>query len=154
MSKVTDAVTEMATPFAKERGLFVWNVSFDKEGKNRFLRVFIDGVDRRVDIDDCEFVSRAIDPLLDEADIISDFYYLEVSSAGLGRHLTQDKHFEMMAGKEVTVALYAARDNQKEHVGTLIAKQDGNIIINNSERVEFSTKEVRFVKLNDDLELF
>ncbi len=151
MSKVCDAVASMAAPFAKERGLYVWDVRLDKEGKNRFLRVFIDGEDKKVNIDDCEFVSRGIDPLLDEADLIADAYYLEVSSAGLGRHLVRDEHFERMTGKEVTVALYAARDGSKEHVGTLVEKSGNIIIIDTPQRVEFTTKEVRFVKLNDDI---
>ncbi len=154
MSKVTDAVCGMATPFAKERGLFVWDVRLDKEGPNRFLRVFIDGEDKRVEIEDCEYVSRAIDPLLDEADFIADSYYLEVSSAGLGRHLVKQEHYERMNGKEVTVALFAAEDGEKEFVGVLSATTRDSVTVNLPQPRTFDMKKVRFVKLNDDLDLF
>ncbi len=153
MSRVTDAVAKMATPFAEERGLYLWDVRLDKEGPNRFLRILLDG-ERAVDIDDCEAVSRGVDPLLDEADLISDAYYLEVSSAGLGRRLSRQEHFDRMAGEEVTVALYSAENGAKEHVGILKHRDKDTITINDTEPATFNLSNVRYVKLNDDLNLF
>ncbi len=153
MSKVTDTVAKMVTSFVEERGLFLWDVRLDKEGPNRILRIMIDG-ERAVDIDDCEAVSRAIDPLLDEADLIDEAYYLEVSSAGLGRRLTRQEHFDKMLGEEVTVALYKAVDGSKEHVGVLVGRDRDNIIINTPQEYRFENGSVRYVKLNDDLNLF
>ncbi len=153
MSKVTDKVAELVTPFVMERGLLLWDVRFEKEGPNHFLRILIDG-ERAVDIDDCEAVSRAIDPILDELDLISQAYYLEVSSAGLGRRLYNPEHYEKMAGHEVTVALYTAIDGSKEHVGILVGKEGEDIVIETPERKSFAMTKVRFIKLNDDLNLF
>ncbi len=153
MSKVTDAVAKMATPFAEERGLRLWDVRLDKEGPNRFLRILLDG-ERAVDIDDCEAVSRGVDPLLDEADLISDAYFLEVSSAGLGRRLTKQEHFDLMTGSEVTVALYSAENGEKEHMGVLTQRDKDTITINSTEQLTFAVSNVKYVKLNDDLNLF
>ncbi len=153
MSKVTDKIAELVTPFVHERGLFLWDVRLEKEGPNRFLRILLDG-ERAVDIDDCEAVSRAIDPILDEVDLIAEAYYLEVSSAGLGRKLYNAEHYKMMAGREVTVALYSAIDASKEHVGTLVGMDGDVIVIENTNERRFEAAKVRFVKLNDDLNLF
>ncbi len=153
MSKITDAVSEMVVPFVSQRGLQLWDVRYEKEGPDRFLRIFLDG-ERAVELDDCEFISRSIDPLLDERDLIADAYYLEVSSAGLGRRLTRQEHFELMKGREVTVALYSAEDGAKEHTGILIGKEAEDIVIESPPQRRFSAGKVRYVKLNDDLNLF
>ncbi len=69
-------------------GLRLWDVRFEKEGPDWFLRVLIDR-DEPMDTDTCAEVSHAIDPLLDEADPIDQSYYLEVGSPGMGRRLTR-----------------------------------------------------------------
>ncbi len=146
MSKITDAVAVLALPFAKEKDLFIWDVRFEKQGRDYILQVTLDG-DRPVTLDDCEHVSRGIDPLLDEADLIKEAYCLEVSSPGLGRRLYTDKHIELMKGREVTVGLYKAKDGEKDFVGVLLGLVDGEVILEN---VKFSQSEIKLIKLNDD----
>ena len=97
-------VRALALPLAEELSLRVWDIRFEKEGASWYLRIFIDKPGG-VTIEDCEALSRAIDPVLDEADPISVPYYLEVSSPGLGRELTCPAHFEEMMGREVRVLL-------------------------------------------------
>ena len=75
-----------------------------KEGPDWFLRVLIDR-DEPLDTDTCEAVSRAIDPLLDEADPIEQSYYLEVGSPGLGRRLTRPEHYEQLKGQKCAAHL-------------------------------------------------
>ena len=87
-------------PVVEGMGLRLWDVRFEKEGPDWFLRVLIDR-DEPLDTDTCEAVSRAIDPLLDEADPIEQSYYLEVGSPGLGRRLTRPEHYEAAQGPEV-----------------------------------------------------
>ena len=77
-------VEALARPVVEGMGLRLWDVRFEKEGPDWFLRILIDR-DEPLDTDTCEAVSRAIDPLLDEADPIEQSYYLEVGSPGLGR---------------------------------------------------------------------
>lgn len=81
MSKVTETVTALAAPVAAELGLELWDVEYVREAGQWFLRVYIDK-DGGVSINDCEALSRALDPVLDEADPIPDSYVFEVSSAG------------------------------------------------------------------------
>ena len=91
------AVRALAEPIAAQLGLSVWDVTFTKEGAQWYLRIYIDKPDG-VDIDDCERMTRAIDPVLDEADPIEDAYLLEVSSPGIERELTRADHFELCRG--------------------------------------------------------
>ena len=75
-----------------------------KEGPDWFLRVLIDR-DEPLDTDTCEAVSRAIDPILDEADPIDQSYYLEVGGPGLGRRLTRPEHYEQLKGQKCAAHL-------------------------------------------------
>ena len=81
MSKITDVVRALAQPVAEAQNCEIWDVEYVKEAGSRYLRVYIDKADG-VSIQDCEQFSRALDPILDEADPIPDSYIFEVSSAG------------------------------------------------------------------------
>ena len=91
--KVTEIVQKLAEPVVREHGCTLWDVEYVREGDQRFLRLYLDK-EGGVDIDDCEAVSRAMDPLLDEADPIPESYHFEVCSAGLERVLKRPSDFE------------------------------------------------------------
>ncbi len=96
----TVAVVErIARPVVEALGYRLWDVRYEKEGPDHFLRVFIDK-DGDMDTADCEKVSRALDPLIDEADPIEESYYFEVGSPGLGRRLTRPEHFAAVLRRE------------------------------------------------------
>ena len=127
--KAVDIVEELVRPVCEEMGLILWDVRFEKEGPDWYLRVFIDRPDEGVYIQDCEDLSRAVDPLLDEADPISQNYIFEVSSAGLGRRLTKPFHFESKMGEEVLARYIRAKDGVKEVRGILRGQEEGFIDI-------------------------
>lgn len=105
MSKLTDAVHALAEPVAAQQGCEIWDVEYVKEAGGRYLRVYIDKPDG-VSIQDCENFSRALDPILDEADPIPDSYVFEVSSAGAERQLKRPSDFARFLGAQVEVRLY------------------------------------------------
>ena len=148
MSKITDTVTKLAEPVAKSCGCELWDVEYLREAGQNYLRVYIDR-EGGVDIDTCEAFSRALDPLLDEADPIPDPYVFEVSSAGAERELKRPSDYERFLGSFVAVRLYSARGARKEFTGTLTAYRDGNIEIEeeNGEKLCFSEKEVAQTRL-------
>ena len=80
--KVTELVAGFAKPIVEAQGCSLWDVEYVREGSDRILRVYIDK-EGGVDISDCEAISRAMDPILDEKDPIAESYTFEVSSAGL-----------------------------------------------------------------------
>ena len=93
-------VEALVRPVVEGMDLRLWDVRFEKEGPDWFLRVLIDR-DEPLDTDTCEAVSRAIDPLLDEADPIEQSYYLEVGSPGLAGRLTRLRALRAAQGPEV-----------------------------------------------------
>lgn len=151
--KNTVAVAEeLALPVLEEMGLSLWDVRFEKEGSGWYLRYFIDKAGG-VDIDDCERFSRAIDPLLDEADPIEQSYCLEVSSPGVERELVKPRHFEENIGKKVTVRLIRAANGQREFEGVLKGYSDGEALIETAEgERRVSKNETAFIRLVDDFD--
>jgi len=112
-------VVKMAQPVCEANGLDLWDVTFEKEGNMYVLTVYIDR-EEGVFIEDCEKVSRTIDPMLDAPEFDSlPSYTLTVSSAGLERKLSKPEHFEWAKGKLVEVGFYKAREGSSSLVGTL-----------------------------------
>ena len=128
MSKITDSVLRLAEPVAAELGLDIWDIEYVKEAGTRFLRVYIDKADG-VSIQDCESFSRALDPILDEADPIPDSYTFEVSSAGAERVLKRPGDFARFLGSDVEVKLYTPMNGSKTFVGVLTDYQNGDVTI-------------------------
>ena len=151
MANIAEKVFELVKPTAEEQGLVLWDVKFLKEGASYYLRIFIDKEDG-VSIDDCTNMSHAVDPMLDEADLIDKAYYLEVCSTGLERQLTRPEHYEYLKGEEIIVALYKAKDGSKTHIGILESYDGETLKIKVGEEiVEFLKAEISKVKLNDGI---
>lgn len=113
-------VTDIIRPTVEGLGYEIWDVEYVKEGAAWHLRVTLDSPNG-IDIDDCEKVHRAIDPILDEADPIEDGYYLDVSSPGLERELRTAEHYIACVGETVEVKLYTAFNGVKGFIGKLTA---------------------------------
>ena len=145
--KITDMVREFAEPAVVAQGCTLWDVEYVREGGEWFLRLYIDK-DGGVNINDCEAVSRAVDPILDERDPIPGSYHFEVSSAGLERPLKRPEHFAASVGKPVAVRLYRPRNGAKEFVGPLRACEDGRVTIDAAGGpMTFEKSEIALVRL-------
>lgn len=145
--KVTDLVTEIAKPIVEEKGMELWDVEYVREGSEYFLRLYLDK-EGGVDIDDCEAVSRAVDPILDEKDPIPGSYHFEVCSAGLERALKRPGDFERFLGSPVTVKLYRPRNGMKELPCILKGYEDGRVTVEaGKETITFEKSEVALVRL-------
>jgi ribosome maturation factor RimP len=148
MSKITEAVKDLAEAIVTKHGCELWNIDYVKEAGQWFLRVYIDH-DDGVTIAQCEAISREIDPLLDEFEhLIPDKYTFEVSSAGTERLLSRPQDFEKFIGRLVEVKLYKARDGRKTFHGNLASYTDGNIELDTTdERHDFDKSIIASVRL-------
>ena len=127
---VADNVRPLVLPITEANGLILWDVEFVKEGSEWFLRVYIDREDGGVGIEDCEAVSRALDPVLDEADPIPQSYHLEICSAGLVRDLKTTEHIRRFLGTVAEIRLYKGEgDLPKKFEGRLDAVTDGSLAV-------------------------
>lgn len=148
-------VEALITPVLEEMGLRLWDVRFEKEGPDWFLRIFLDR-DEPLDITTCEAATRAIDPVIDAADPIAQSYYMEVGSPGLGRKLTRDAHFAAKCGEQVLAHLYRANETgEKDVIGTLLGKDGSAVTLETAQGTcVVDVKEAAYFKLCDDLDLF
>ena len=104
--EVCQRVWDISAPCAAEMGIHLWDVTFEKEGGQYMLTITIDR-EGHTDIDDCEKLSRYVDPFLDEKEFASlPPYTLCVSSAGLTRRLRRPEHFASCMGQEVELRFY------------------------------------------------
>ena len=145
--KITEQVELFAKPVVESFGCTLWDVEYVREGGEWYLRLYIDK-DGGVDINDCEAISRAVDPILDEKDPIPESYHFEVCSAGLERALKRPSDFEAFMGSNVLVKLYQPRNGAKELKGTLTGYDNGNVTIEQAGApVTLEKKEVALVRL-------
>ena len=147
MKKVTEIVAELAAPVAAEFGCELWDVEYVREGSVYFLRLYIDK-EGGVDIDDCEAISRAMDPILDEKDPVPGSYHFEVCSAGLERALKRPGDFERFMGSPITVKLYRPYNGLKELPCVLRGYEDGKLTVESGkETITFEKSQVALVRL-------
>ena len=145
--KVTDLVTEFAQPVVESFGCSLWDVEYVREGSERFLRLYIDK-DGGIDIEDCEKIHRAMDPILDEKDPIAESYHFEVCSAGLERALKRPGDFEQFMNSPILVKLYRPRNGLKEIPGILRGYEEGRVTVEaGKETITFEKSEVALVRL-------
>ena len=109
-------------------GYDLYDVRYEKEGKDYYLRIFIDKSDG-IDLNDCETVNNAINDILDEADYIKGQYFLEVSSPGVERVLRKENHFKKQIGKEISLKLFKPINKHKEIIGILEEYNDNELTI-------------------------
>ncbi len=119
MSKITEQIEEIAMPITEELNLELVDVEFLKEGRNWFLRVYVDNPTAPIDIEQCAIVSEKLSEILDKLDPIEQNYFLEVSSPGAERPLKKEKDFEKSIGKLIYIKTYEPIDGAKEFEGYL-----------------------------------
>ena len=150
MNRIEKTVWDLAKPVVEGHGLELWDVEYVTEGGQRYLRLYLDGPDG-VDLNACEAVSRAMDPILDEKDPVPDSYIFEVSSAGCERALKRPSDFERFIGSNVEVKLYSAADGAKQWVGKLLAYEDGDVTIESGGERRFTGKQIASVRLRMEM---
>lgn len=146
-------VTALVQPIVDELGLYLWDVRFEKEGADWYLKVLIDS-NEGITLEDCEAVSRPLSKRLDETDPIEQSYFLEVSSPGTERELKKPDHFEVCIGDAVNVKLIRPLNGTREFHGVLAGYQDGTLTIQTeTEELSFAYVDCASVKLADDFDV-
>ncbi|GEN81990.1 ribosome maturation factor RimP [Sporosarcina luteola] len=121
MSKITEEVEKLVSPIVKDLELELVDVEFVKEGKDWFLRVYVDTPEGNIDIEQCAQVSEKLSEELDRTDPIPQNYFLEVSSPGAERPLKKEEDFQKAIGQYVYIKTYEPINGMKEFEGYLLA---------------------------------
>jgi ribosome maturation factor RimP len=148
LSKVTERIEAAIENTVQSMGYRIVDVEIGREDDSKVLFVYIDSP-QGIGLDDCEAVSKAIDPIIDELDPISDAYFLCVSSPGVDRPLKRPADFQYAIGKEVELGLYKAQNGKKKYVGILQSYEEekNSITLNVKGReIPFDLKDVTRVR--------
>jgi ribosome maturation factor RimP len=145
-SQVIKITEELLDPILKEKNLQLADIEYVKEGKNWFLRVYIDK-EGGVDIIECGEVSEQLSEKLDETDPITEAYFLEVSSPGVERPLRTKEDFEKNINNNVFIKLYEPIDGEKEFEGILKEFKDDIAIVEYKIKTRKKTVEIPYDKI-------
>ena len=147
MASIEEKVEKLLEPIIENIGYELYDVEYAKEGKNYFLRIFIDNK-KGIDLNDCEKVNDAITDILDEENYIKEQYFLEVSSPGIERVLRKNKHLQQNIGKLINVKLFKKdENNKKEYIGELKEFDDAKIVIEQEEKnIQIERKNISQIK--------
>ena len=139
--KTADLVTNAISPLFEGTDIHLVEVEYVKKYDNMHLIVYIDKTGG-ITLEDCERVSKMIDPVIEELNPTNDeTYCLDVSSYGLDKPLKHDWQFDNYLDKMVTVKLYKKVDNLKDFDAILKTYKD-------SYQFEIDGKEI---EINKDL---
>ncbi len=145
-SSIESKVENLLEKVITDLGYDLYDVKYEKEGKDYYLRIIIDKPEG-IDINDCEKVNNHINDILDEADYIKEQYFLEVSSPGIERILRKEKHFVSQIGKEILVKLFKPIEKQKELIGTLEEYNNNEITIKLDDKsIKINLKDIAIAK--------
>ena len=146
MASIEEKIESLVTKPINNLGYELYDVQYVKEGKDYYLRIFIDKQEG-IDLNDCEKVNNEINNLLDEADYIKDQYFLEISSPGIERILRKDKHLKDNIGKMVEVKLFKPINKQKNIEGTLNNFDKDFILLKTDENeIKIDRKDISVIK--------
>lgn len=150
--QIVARVEELVRPLCEQSGVSLWDVEFEKEGGQYMLTVTVDHPDG-VNIDQCEQISRALDPMLDEKEFDSmPSYTLCVSSAGLSRRLKKPEHFAAFLGHPVEIGFYKPVNGAKQVEGTLVAYENGNVTLETGgQRTVYEPADIAAVRLTVEI---
>lgn len=149
MASIEERVENLIGKTIEDLGYHLYDVQYVKEGKDYFLRIFIDKP-AGIDLQDCEKVNDAINAMLDEADYIKEMYFLEVSSPGIERVLRKERHFQEHKGEQVEVKLFKPYNGQKAYIGILKEVNEESFILEeeeNQEEIIIDRKNIANVKI-------
>ena len=147
MANIEEKVEKLIEPIINKIGYELYDVEYAKEGKNYFLRIFIDN-EKGIDLNDCEKVNDSITDKLDEVNYIKEQYFLEVSSPGIERVLRKDKQLKQNIGEQVQVKLFKKDENgKKEYEGKLKSFDEQFLILEQEEaQINIDRKNISIIK--------
>ena len=146
MSSIEGKIEKLVETKITNLGYELYDVQYVKEGKDYFLRIFIDKP-KGISLEDCEKVNNEITDLLDTADYIKQQYFIEMSSPGIERILRKEKHLNDNIGETIEIKLFKHINKKKEIIGVLKQFDENTIVVlTNDEQIEISRRDISQIK--------
>ncbi len=124
-----EKIKMMIQPVLQQHKCSLYDLRWVQDGKMRILQVSVMYPDGSMDIDTCAAVSEGISSLLDESDIISHEYFLEVCSPGAERELRSFEEIKEAIGEYVFVKLKDPKAGMDSVKGTLLEANEESVTI-------------------------
>lgn len=154
MASIEERVETLIGKTVEDLGYQLYDVQYAKEGKDYFLRIFIEKENGSISLEDCEKVNNEIEEMLDTADYIKEQYFLEVSSTGVEKQIRKEKHLQENIDEMINVKLFKPINNSKEYVGVLKKFDDETIYLDvDNEIIELERKNISLIKKYYDWDL-
>lgn len=139
-------VEELLKKSIEELGYSLYDVEYEKQGKDFHLIVYIEK-DGGIDLKDCEKVTDLINPILDKADPIKEQYFLEVSSSGVEKNLRKIEQYKKQIGNKIEVNLFTKINNEKTIQGILKDVDEDTLVIeHNNENIKINLNQISNAK--------
>jgi len=126
---MNEKLKTLVKPVVEQLGFILYDVVYEKEGNEWFLRVIIDSDEREITLDDCVAVTEALNPILDEEDPIKNEYMFEVASAGAEKELRSVEEYKKSIDKYICIKVKEAVENLDEVYGTLVEVNDADLSV-------------------------
>ena len=148
MANIEEKVENSISKIIENLGYKLYDVQYAKEGKDYFLRIFIEKENGEITLDDCENVNNAITDILDEKDYIKEQYFLEVSSTGVEKVIRKDKHLKENINEIITIKLFKPVEGTKEFIGKLKNFDEENLEIELDDEsiIQLERKNISLIK--------
>ena len=145
MANIEEKVESIILEPIEKLGYNLYDVEYVKEGKDYFLRIYIQA-EKGIDLNDCEKVSNEITEILDKEDPIKEQYFLEVSSTGVEKNLRKERHLEENINNEVQIKLFKQIDGQKQYKGILKSFDNNYLILQTDKELKLDRKNISQIK--------
>ena len=145
MANIEEKVESIILKPIEKLGYDLYDVEYVKEGKDYFLRIYIQA-EKGIDLNDCEKVSNEITEILDKEDPIKEQYFLEVSSTGVEKNLRKERHLEENINNEVQIKLFKLIDGQKQYKGILKSFDNNYLILQTDKELKLDRKNISQIK--------
>lgn len=142
---MNEKLETLIKPVVEQLGFILYEVVYEKEGNEWFLRVIIDSDEREITLDDCVLVTETLNPILDEEDPIKNEYMFEVASAGAEKELRSVEEYKKSIDKYICIKVKEVVENLDEVYGTLVEVGDADLSV----KVNFKGR-MKNVKINFD----
>lgn len=147
MEKLEQKIENLVKKNIEELGYSIYDIQYVKEGKDNFLRILIEKENGSIDLNDCEKVNNSIVDILDEADLIKEQYFLEISSTGVERIIRNDKHLQKHLNDFISIKLFKSFDGKKEYIGKLLSFNENEIKIEaENKEISINRKDISLMK--------
>ena len=148
MANIEEKIENKISGIIQNLGYELYDVQYAKEGKDYFLRIFIEKKDGEIDLNDCEKVNNSITDILDEENYIKEQYFLEVSSTGVEKMIRKEKHLQENIEEIITIKLFKPVEGLKEYIGKLkeFNNQTLTIELDENSILEIERKNISLIK--------